>query len=270
MNRLLQDNPVGLALAGAGAFLLFCMLIIVIWSYLPLGDGDLSSADTSGESLVDLPELAESPPLENYSVIVQRPLFNETRLPVIEADIDSTDTESEVLIADETELEVELSGVVITPTLRMATLKRTDGSKSLVAIEGKPLQGEFGSWQLTRVDDRKVTLVSGTGKELQLELQVHDERIEPPKQPVKPDVEAASNGQAEQAAQAGQDGSEPLSRADEIRQRIAERREQLRQQAEAEDQAGEENAQPSYEEAIRAMINRRPPAKEKPESENEQ
>jgi type II secretory pathway component PulC len=216
---------------------------------------------------VDLPELKESEPLESYSVIVQRPLFNESRLPAIEADPDANEAVEELVVADDTELEVELSGIVITPTLRIATLKRTDGSKSLVAMEGKPLEGEFGSWHLSEVQTRKVTLVSGSGKELQLELQVHDERIEPPELPVVPEKEPAASADTESAEQ---ESSEPLSRADEIRQRIAERREQLRQQAEAEDQAGEENAQPTYEEAIRAMINRRPEPEEKPDNENEQ
>ncbi len=270
MNRLLQDNPIGLALAGTGALLVFSMLTIAIWSYLPLSEGESDNSGLSDDSLVKLPELAESPPVQNYSVIVQRPLFNESRLPVVEADLDSVEPEDEILVADDTDLEVELSGVIITPTLRIATLKRTDGSKSLVALQGKMLEGEFGSWQLTEVESRKVTLVSGSGKELELQLQVHDERIEPPAVPVQDPEKAADSAEDEQTAQAEPDSGEPLSRADEIRQRIAERREQLRLEAETDNQAGEENEQPSYEEAINAMINRRPEPKEKPESENEQ
>jgi len=269
MNRLLQDNPIGLALAGAAAFLLLCMLIIAIWSYLPLSEGESGTSGLSDDSAVNLPELAATMPLENYSVIIQRPVFNESRLPVVESELDSAETE-EVLVADDTDLEVELSGVIITPTLRMATLKRTDGSKSLVAIEGKMLEGEFGSWQLSRVDNREVTLVSGSGKELQLQLQVHDERIEPPELPVKAAKEPAGTEEEQQAAQAEPQDGEQLSRADQIRQRIAERREQLRMEAEADNQAGEESEQPSYQEAIRAMINRRPEPEEKPETENEQ
>ncbi len=269
MNRPLQDNPVGLALAGAAAFLVLCMLSIAIWSYLPLSDGDSEVSQLSEDSVVSLPELADSLPVENYSVIVQRPLFNESRLPVIDADLDSTEAQDEPLVADDTDLDVQLTGVVITPALRMATLKRTDGSKSLVAIEGNLLEGEFGSWQLTQVESRKVTLVSGSGKELQLELQVHDERIEPPELPAKATEETAGS-EEQQTARVDPQSGEPLSRADEIRQRIAERREELRQEAEEADQPVEEPVQPTYEEAIRAMINRRPEPKEKPESENEQ
>lgn len=269
MKRLLQDNPIGLALAGIGIFLVLCMLLIALSSLLPLGTEDSAEAELTGGTDVELPQLKEKEPLENYSVIVQRPLFNETRLPVVEADSGETEPVEEIVAGDDTKLEVELSGVVITPTLRMATLKRTDGSKSLVAIEGKPLEGEFGTWQLAEVSDRQVTLVSGSGKELRLELRVHDERIEPPELPVAPAQEAVAGTEAQQAEQ---QSSEPLSRADEIRQRIAERREQLREQAETEDQAGEADAdaQPSYEEAIRAMINRRPAPEEKPDTESEQ
>jgi hypothetical protein len=146
----------------------------------------------------------------------------------------------------------------------MATLKRTDGSKSLVAIEGRYLEGEFGSWKLTRVEDREVLLTSGAGKELQLELQVHDERIEPPELPAEPVAEQVANTEE---AGAEQEDAAPMTRADEIRQRIAERREQLRREAEEADRAGESDAAPSYEEAIRAMINRRPAPKEEPENE---
>jgi hypothetical protein len=267
MNRLLQDNPIGLALAGLGGLLVLGMLVIFIWSLLPLGQGDITDAELVDSSLVNLPELAENPPLETYSVIVQRPIFNETRLPVVEADLEVEDEVEEIAVADETVLEVELSGVVITPTLRMATLKRQDGQKSLVAIEGNYLEGEFGSWQLTRVGSRQVTLVSGSGKELQLELQVHDERIAPPELPVDPVTEQAASKEEQQLAQ---ESEEPMSRADEIRQRIAERREELRLQAEAEDQAGAENAQPSYQEAIRAMIQNKPAPKENSKTDNEQ
>ncbi len=268
MKGLLQDNPIGLVLAGICAFLVLSMLIIFIGSYLPLDSDEVTEAELADGALINLPELAESPPLDNYSVIVQRPLFNETRLPVIEAELEVEEPVEEVILADDTDLEVELSGIVITPTLRMATLKRPEGLKSLVAIEGKYLEGEFGSWQLTQVGSRKVTLVSDSGKELQLELQVHDERIEPPELPVKP-AASEKTASAEDQRPVSEDG-EPMSRADEIRLRIAERREELRQQAEAEDEAGTENAQPSYEEAIRAMIDRRPAPTEKPETENEQ
>lgn len=267
MNKLFQDNPVGMVLAGIGGFLLLSMLIIFIWSVVPLSEGDISEAELVEGSLVNLPELAENPPLESFSVIVQRPIFNESRLPVIEAELEVEEPVEEILVADDAELEVELSGVVITPTLRVATLKRQDGQKSLVAIEGNYLEGEFGSWQLTQVSSRKVTLVSGSGKELQLELQVHDERIEVPEVPVEPVREELASSEEKQPVE---ENGEPMSRADEIRQRIAERREELRRQAEAEDQAGAENAQPSYEEAIRDMINRRPAPKEKSETENEQ
>ncbi len=268
MNRLLQDNPIGLALAGVCAFLLLSMLVIFIGSHMPLSSDEINESELADGALINLPELAESPPLDNYSAIVQRPLFNETRLPVIEAELEVEEPVEEVILADDTDLEVELSGIVITPTLRMATLKRPEGLKSLVAIEGKYLEGEFGSWQLTQVESRKVTLVSDSGKELLLELQVHDERIEPPEPPVVPAASEQTAGTEGQ--QSIQENGEPMSRADEIRQRIAERREELRQQAEAEDQAGTENVQPTYEEAIRAMINRRPAPKEKPETENEQ
>jgi hypothetical protein len=167
--------------------------------------------------------------------------------------------------------EVELSGVIITPTLRMVTLKRTDDAKSLVAFEGKPIEADFGSWQVSSIQARAVTLTSGSGEELQLELKVHDAKIEQPVRPVKPAKQDAAAG--EQSPEVAENpATEPLSRAEEIRQRIAERREELRREAEqkgqadeqpsaSRDQPGEQGAEKAdgqdYQQAIQALMNRR-------------
>jgi hypothetical protein len=84
-----------------------------------------------------------------------------------------------------------------------------------------------------------------------LDLQVHDVAIkEPPKPVVKAEPEPEGQKQ-------GEDG-EPLSRAEQIRQRIAERREELRQEQE-EQQAGSGGRKPStYQTAIRSMMNKKP------------
>ena len=57
-----------------------------------------------------------------------------------------------------------------------------------------------------------------------------------------------------------------MSRAEEIRQRIAERREELRRAAE-ENEQGEQDEQPSYQEAIQAMMGNKRREKSKNESD---
>ena len=156
---------------------------------------------------------------------------------------------------------VELAGVVITPSLRMATLRPEGEAASLVAFEGQPLEGNYGSWQVSRIGPRDVTLRSGSGEEVRLELQIHDAVItEPPKPEPKPGARQAAAASEQQAAE-----DAPLSRADEIRQRIAERREELRRAAEEDDGKAEEPA--DYRSAIQALMSRN---KNQAEDENEQ
>ena len=63
-------------------------------------------------------------------------------------------------------------------------------------------------------------------KNLELDLQVHDVAIKEPPKPV-----AQRSNQSRKGRQQGDD-AEPLSRAEQIRQRIAERREELRREQE--------------------------------------
>jgi hypothetical protein len=81
-------------------------------------------------------------------------------------------------------------------------------------------------------------------------LQVHDVKIEqPPELETDKSEEASSSaGQAESG-----DSDQPLSRAEEIRQRIAQRREELRRAAEDKEQ--NEDPDMDYRQAIQSMIN---------------
>jgi len=247
--RWLDGNPVGIALAGGCAGLLAISLLLgVVWALTP--SGDLPGADDSEAAMtLDVPELADSEPLEEYIVITERPVFNEGRRPVI---IDgSLDGEGEEDLAEEPvdAPEVELAGVVITPSIRMATLRVKDESESLVAFEGQPLEGNYGSWNISQILPREVTLSSGDGRDVQLKLLVHDATI---KAPPKPAPKAASESPAPAAQNDDGEPDQPLSRAEEIRQRIAERREELRRAAE-DNETSQEKPQ-DYRAAIQSMI----------------
>jgi hypothetical protein len=257
----LEDNPLGIALASVcGGLLVISLLLTVIWA-LPASS---PSAGPEGENTVpglELPELAVSETIDKYAVISEHPVFNNTRLPVVEPDLD--DALDEDLPEEEVEApDVQLTGIILTPSIRMATLRQKGERLSLVAFEGKPLEGNFGSWQVSRIDHREVTLSSGAGEEIQLKLQVHGVAIAEPPKP-KPKPRAAQNRPGENGqAQQGED--QPLSRAEEIRQRIAERREELRRAAEENEQV-----EPvSYQQAIQAMMGKR--RQEKPKNESDQ
>jgi hypothetical protein len=254
--KWLQGNVLGMVLGAICGSLLVVWLLLAIMASLPLAPSSAEQSAGAGDAALNLPVLAENLPLDNYSVINERPLFNEDRRPAME-DVAGEEPAPELESSGE-KPQVELAGVVITPSLRMVTLKRKDGEQSLVAFEGRPVEAEFGGWQVSRVQPRAATLRSPAGEELLLEMQVHDATIEPPPPVVKKDQAEGKN--ADPAAQDGA-ASQPLSRADEIRQRIAERREELRREAEAEQgnegaQADDKPAQPSYQQAIRSMIGR--------------
>ncbi len=253
MIKALENNTLGIALASICAgLLLICLALAAMWVVPPRPD--TGAAESSDEDIVaDIVSLQSARPLEEYAVVSERPVFNETRRPApVLAD---GDAEDELPPVDDVGApEVELAGIIITPSLRMATLKTKDQPHSLVAFEGKPLEGDFGTWQVSRIEERMVTLASAEGEEMQLELQVHDAMIrEPPKKAV---TQAASESTAESdqlASDGGEsDPEEALTRAEQIRQRIEERREELRRAAEERDAAEAEN----YRDAIQTMIQR--------------
>jgi len=248
----MQDNPLGVGLGALCGLLLLVWLVLAILASMPLSVEPADNTEGEVNAGLDLPVLGDNQPLDTYAVITERPLFNETRQPILDDALDNGNLPPEP--GEEVELpEVELAGVVITPSLRMATLKRKDNEMSLVAFEGMPIEADFGTWQVSRILPRTVTLSSDSGGELELEMKVHDAKIEPPARPVAED-QAQSN--REDDSQSRDEVSEPLSRAEEIRQRIAERREELRREAEEAGDPEPDNEPPSYQDAIQSMIGR--------------
>jgi hypothetical protein len=254
MIRWLEDNPFGKVLASVClGLLVVSLLLAVIWA-LPASSQSVGSDGENSVPKLDLPELAASETIDKYVVITERPVFNNTRLPSIELDLDDGLGE-ELLEEDVDAPDVQLTGVIITPSIRMATLRPKQGKAgqqlSLVAFEGRPLEGNYGSWQVSRIDHREVTLSSGNGEEVQLKLEVHGVAIAAPP---KPDPGTSASGDKKAASARNQlDEDQPLSRAEEIRQRIAERREELRRASEDNEQADEAEKM-SYQQAIQAMM----------------
>jgi len=230
MIKWFEGNPLAVVLASiCGSLVLISLILSVIWS-LPPSVPDADQDSLEADLVLNVPELSENEPIETYAVITERPVFNTSRLPVLEDDSDDADDE-EVASEEVDAPEFELAGVIITPSIKMVTLRTKDQQESLVAFEGQPLQGDYGTWQVSLIEPREITLASGQGEEVQLKLQVHDVTIAAPPKPVK----AESTTADESGQQANEsDPDQPLTRAEEIRQRIAQRREELRQAAEEE------------------------------------
>lgn len=235
----LQDNPLGRALVYVcGALLLLVIIMTIIWS-LPVSV-DTAGLDAGEDEAIDTVLVARDiASMNELQVINQKPLFNENRLPeiVVVDDNGGDDIEPEITVTGAPD--VKLTGVIITPDMKIATLTpASSGIESVMAHEGESLVGEYVGWKVGTVNPRTVVLTSNDGQQLKLELQVHDTAIKEPPKPVAVAQQAATPNAAGQASPdqppppVGEDG-QPLSRAEQIRQRIAERREELRLEQEA-------------------------------------
>jgi hypothetical protein len=273
VRRWFEDNPLGVVLASVAGFLVLVVLLLgVLWSRPPSGDPAAGAAE-DGALQIDIAQLEASEPLERYAVITERPLFNTDRQPFVATAAEEGEEEGEELAEEEVEApSFQLAGVVITPSIRMATLRQEGEADSLVAFVDQPLEGNYGTWRISNIEPRKVTLSSARGEQIELELEIHDTAMAAPEKPVE---EAASEEADLEPGETQRDSDRPLTRAEEIRQRIAERREELRraaeeaeaQQADREDRREEARAQDDseskpldYRQTIQAMIRGDKPA----------
>jgi hypothetical protein len=253
--KWLQNNLPGIILASACGFLVLVAILIAIVGARPAAPGDVVASDLN----LDLEQRAapvELKPLGQYRVVTDRPLFNESRRPVIEiAENDQPEVEEQLQAGVTDAPEVNLTGVVITPEVKLVSLTPAKGGEPLVFGEGRPMHGDYNGWVVSEVWPRSAVLESRDGRRVELALQVNDELIKEPPKPVLP----KAKGDEPVDADADGENDERLSRAEEIRQRIAERREQLRQEA-AENEAAEANNEPEgegvspYAQAIRNMM----------------
>lgn len=255
--KWLQDNPVGMALVGLAGFLaLLALAMSILWTLPVTAETAETDKPESGsiDALVVAHQVAD---ISEFEVINQKPVFNESRRPVL-VDVENGGDQGDAGVAIKDAPDVRLTGVIITPSMRIASLTPADGNlKAVMAHEGQALTGEFVGWHVSSVSPRMVVLESRSGEKLDLELQVYDTKIKQPPKPV-----AETRTQADQAKELVDEDGQPMSRADQIRQRIAERREELRREQEEQQiqdrTAANENSRatkpPDYQSAIRAMM----------------
>ena len=264
-----EDNPLGMVLAGmSGLFVLLALGMAIVWNLPVSTETAGTETEVVSDSQVSL-ATRQIGTLGEYKVINEKPVFNESRLPVIaelEDDLQEEDETIEVKGAPD----VRLTGVVIAPGMKIASLTPADTNiETVMAHEGESLTGEFVGWQVTSVNPRAVMLESRDGQSLELDLQVHDVTIKEPPKPVAPQPASTAQAAAAQNENELDEDDEPLSRAEQIRQRIAERREELRLEQEAQQPqqsqnrtkpdaaAAEPKAKPrDYQSAIRELMNK--------------
>jgi len=253
----LRDNPLAMVLTSfCGLLVLISLALGYIWSR-PASSGAPAPV-IGGTGASEAQKLmSDLGPVSNYREVTERPVFDESRRPRVALDGENGGLDEEGLsttVADAPE--VKLTGVVITPEISLVPLTPLAGGASFVAVEGKQLEGEYTGWSVVDVEPRRIVLASLDGGEMEIDLQVNNREIQ---EPPKPDPAALADAQDQQAP--GGEDAEPLSRAEEIRQRIAERREELRRQAEQEEETdaspGAKASSPSaYQSAIQNMLKR--------------
>jgi general secretion pathway protein N len=227
-----------LLLGGIGLFGLLGGL-----NFLLLGHGSADSIEpasaglpTTGEARAPTQDIGE---LERFAVIMERPVFFEDRqLPVIDdAELANEEPVEDVPVVEEVpELEASVAGIIITPDLRLAMIADKQGRETQVLEEGMALEGELSAWKLTEIRPRSVRFATDAGRSADLELQVETNALaagappsRPPQrdQPIPQTAPSANSPTSDTEAQAA-----ARARAEEIRRRVAERRAQLREEAE--------------------------------------
>lgn len=234
MNLALQARLTMLLAVACGMLL---MLALALW--LGLGRGyRLGAADGAGRQA--LPSIAAVeqqdfavPELVRYAEITQRPLFSSDRRPL---PLDEDGPEDDVPQEPPVPLRVHLTGVIITPGLKVALLRDEATNKPVSLKEGMPLPGEQAAWLLTEIQPRLVVFTNDRGDTSDIELQVANVTTAPPRRGAAPattrDDAAAQRPDAAPAANATAPAGGAENAQQSLRERIEARRQQLRERAE--------------------------------------
>lgn len=203
-------------------------------------------------------------PLDAYGEAFNHPLFFPNRKPA-NARIPGKNG------ADSHPLDVQLTSVIMTPTLQMAIVQDPKTHQSLRVREGQPIGGSYAGWTLTGLSPRTADFDGGAQGQQTLELRVFDGKggEEPtrmgltpqavaagvlgnPRPPPPADAPSAGDDQsrsdapadAAPAADAASAAADPnqaaaaaaaAQQAEEIRRRIEQRRQQMMRQRQASD-----------------------------------
>lgn len=215
-----------LTLGLIAACVLFAVLALAFWLHVGRGYNWLpSDADTAPR----LPKTGDlkgksfsMPGFGTFAEITQRPLFAADRKPIPP---DAAGAAPETPEPPPVPLQVALTGVIITPELKLAMLHDNTTNKSVSLREGMPLPGNQSGWTLVEIHPRMVVFTDTEEQTQEVELAVAPRSggaklpvRQPPR--ARPPAAAANTDKAQQSA------------AEQLRARIEERRRELREKAE--------------------------------------
>lgn len=220
---------------GIAALVLFGLL-----SFALLGRVSVETIEPASPSVsvIDAP-VAQTEPLGELSTfigIIEKPVFfADRRLPVVEV---SDDEQMAQEPGPEPEVEVpplkaRVAGIIITPDMKLAMVTDNDSKETLLLREGMAMAGDKSAWKITSIRPRGVAFETETGEQQDLELEVETKALKAGVRPAPRQAQAAEqDGDAGQQQAQTDAETEARARAEEIRRRVAERRAQLRAEAE--------------------------------------
>lgn len=172
------------------------------------------------------------PPESDFAEVRQRPIFNDDRKPTpIEPDKPPE-------IAPPVPLNITLTGIVLTPNVRLALVRDNAKNEAVSLRVGMPLPGDQQVWTLSEIRPRSVVFRNPQDESSEVELEVAPGLTVPPSPrappPASPPPNQAPPPGANPAVQPPNavPGQPPPDRAAELQKRIEERRREMREQAE--------------------------------------
>jgi general secretion pathway protein N len=225
---------VSLILAGACAVLF--LLAIALQVGLGRGYSWLQpETDTAAVSAGNIDRTPFKLPAETEFAATQaRPLFNEDRKPTP----DEPDDTNAAPPPPSVPLNIALTGIVLTPELRLAMVQDKSKNNAVALKEGMPMPGDQGGWTLTKINNRSAIFREASGEEIEVELTtaVANPKPNAPGKPGAPGVPNPPKMAANPAAAAAPNpaGAPPPqpNQQEALQHRIEERRKQMREEAE--------------------------------------
>lgn len=179
--------------------------------------------------------------VEAYADIGERPLFNPDRRPLPpEDELQADNAGEEKAPVESVPLDVALTSVILTPTIKLAIITDNRDGKSQTVRVGEALEGEQSVWQLKELQPRKAVFAGPDGN-ASVDLRVFDGSGAQAPTPSQTRADARPDGLVEaDGSDQAEPPSEPVAgevmtaeqRSEMIRRRIEERRRQMREEAE--------------------------------------
>jgi general secretion pathway protein N len=226
-------NLLSLVLAGACGVLLLLDLALEFG----LGRGyrwlDADRVEDPGLTVAGIDrEPFKLPPETAFAAIEAKPIFNEDRKPTPE-----TPDEPAAPPPPSAPLNIALTGVVLTPQVRMALIQDKTRNVAVALKEGMPMPGDQGGWTLTEIKPRSVVFKETNGDEVEVELSTAVAGQKPGAPPRAAGAPVAGAKSAAVVAPVAPPVAPPAAQpnpqsAEQLQRRIEERRRQMREEAE--------------------------------------